>query len=591
MGRSLNASDLSEETRCFLDLRIDDLDMSVRATNVCALIGVSSLGELAQAKQDDLQRVPNCGRKTVAELEEKLAEFGLSLGMRIAGWEPPRGRRKNADGTQSPAPPRPPRVAVSRGAACLEEELQDFVGLIAQGRNLEIVSKYWGFGGNGRRTLESVGVEHQMTRERVRQIAQRVERRLRRYNVDTPWLVLAVETVTDLSPATPQELARKLRERGIAKSDFDVGALSFACELVGRRFTFAIRQYGGVELVVRMKDDDKVAELFRAARRLTTSQGCANFEAVCDDLGIDEPERSRMKACVGSMDCVWLDQEQRWFMANGTARNRLVNLASKVFCVAPIVSVAELRKAIAKEPRLASAPPTAVMARFLEAVGLADVEGEIAKLKAEIDVSEAISPGGVEETLVRVLREEGPVLGWDRFQELSMARGINPISFGIYASKSPAISRLARGVYAPVGEPVPPGVVEEVAAEVMAARKPAEWGWLPRGTLWCAIPLNTTVLTAGRTSIPSFVYEYAEGEWSARIAGRAATDGLKCGNGFVWGFRRTLVNAGAEAGDVFVIEFDAQVRVATLYIGDEELADAFEAGRPPSTESIDGDDD
>ena len=66
--------------------------------------------------------------------------------------------------------------------------------------------------------------------------------------------------------------------------------------------------------------------------------------------------------------------------------------------------------------------------RFLEAVGLADVDGDIAKLKPDMDVSEAISPGGVEETLVRVLREDGPVLSWEKFQALSMARGINPIS-------------------------------------------------------------------------------------------------------------------------------------------------------------------
>lgn len=590
MGRSLNASDLSEEARGYLDLCIDDLDMSTRATNVCVLAGFGSLGELAQARRNNLERVPNCGRKTVAELEEKLAQFGLSLGMSISGWQPSRRPPKLAHRTRSVPPPGPPSVALSSGARCLEDELQDFVGLVAEGRDLLIVSKYWGFGGGGRRTLESVGAEHQMTRERVRQIAQRVERRLKRYSIDTPWLVRAVATVAELSPATPQELARRMHESGISKSEFGIDALSFACELTGSRFPFAMRRYGEIELVVWMKDKDKISEFFRAARKMTSSQGCVNFEALCDDLSIEEPARSRIKACVSSMDCAWLDQDQRWFMASGTARNRLVNLASKVFWVSPNVSVFELRKAVAKETRLAGVPPAAVMARFLEAVGLADVEGDIAKLKPDIDVSQAISPGGVEDTLVSVLREKGPVLGWDKFQEFSMARGINPISFGIYASKSPAISRLARGVYAPIGEPVPPGVVEEIAAEVMAARKPAEWGWLPRGTLWCAIPLNTTVLTAGSSAIPSFVYEYAEGEWSACIAGRAASGDLKCANGFVWGFRRILVNAGAEAGDVFVIEFDAQLRVATLYIGDEELADAFEAGQPPPIENVDEED-
>ncbi|MGE3301665.1 MAG: DNA-directed RNA polymerase subunit alpha C-terminal domain-containing protein [Hyphomonadaceae bacterium] len=580
---------MSEEARGYLDLRIDDLDLSARATKLCAFMGIGSLGELVQARASDMERVPNCGRKTIAEIEEKLAQFDLSLGMHIADWDPSRRRPKNPDGTLSLPPPRPPRVVVSRNAANLEQELRDFAGLIAQGRNLDIVTKLWGFGGQGRRTLESLGEEYEMTRERVRQIAQKVERRLRRYNVDTPWLARAVDVVAELSPALPQELARQLRARGVAQSDFDVAALGFACELVGRRFPFTTRQYGRTELVVRVKDDDKIAEFYRAARKLTASQGCANFEAVCDDLSIEAPDRTRIETCVASLDCVWLDRQRGWFMATGTARNRLVNLASKVFWVAPEVSVSEMRKAVAKEPRLASVPPIAVIARFLEATGIAHVKGDIATLKLGVDVSEAIGAGGVEETLIRALREEGPVLGWDKFQDASMARGVNPTSFGIYASKSPVIARLARGVYAPVGEPVPPGVVEEISAEVAAARKPAEWGWLPRGTLWCAIPLNTTVLTAGRTSIPSFVYEYAEGEWAARMAGRTLGEQIKCGNGFIWGFRRTLVNAGAEAGDMFVVEFDAAARIASLYLGDDELVDAFEAGKPPPLEGDDED--
>jgi len=586
MERSLSASELSDETRDYLDRRIDSLGMSTRATKACEFAGIESLGELALAKQGALERMPNCGPKTVAELEKKLSQFGLSLGMCIAGWQPSRRRSKLAIGTKLLAPENSARITVSRHAACLEEELQNFVGLIEQGRNLEIVSKIWGFGGNGCRTLESVGLEYQVSRERVRQIAERVKRLLSKNNVDTPWLARAIKTLAELTPSTPQDLALQLRKRGVTRSDFDVDALSQACKLAGRRFPFAKRQYGAVTLVVAIAEESKIVAFSQAAQRLTMSKGCVNFEAVCDELGIDEPNRPRIKRCVALINCVWLDHEQRWFMSSLTTRNRLVNLASKVFWVTPKVSVAELRKAVAKERRLASAPPTAVMARFLEVVGLADVEGGIAILKPHINVSGAVTSGGVEETLVDVLRKEGPVLGWDKFQALSIARGVNPFSFAIYTAKSPMISRLARGVFAPVGEPVQPGIVEQVAAEVIAARKPAEWGWLPAGTLWCAIQLNTTVITSGRTSIPSFVCEYTEGQWSTNLDGCVSREGLKCGNGFLWGFRRTLVNFGAEAGDVLVIEFNAQTRTATLYISDDELTEAFEEGKPPQIENI-----
>ena len=55
--------------------------------------------------------------------------------------------------------------------ACLEDELEVILTAFADDRGVEMISKLLGWSGHGRRTLESVGNEFGITRERVRQIA------------------------------------------------------------------------------------------------------------------------------------------------------------------------------------------------------------------------------------------------------------------------------------------------------------------------------------------------------------------------------------------------------------------------------------
>jgi hypothetical protein len=155
---------------------------------------------------------------------------------------------------------------------------------------------------------------------------------------------------------------------------------------------------------------------------------------------------------------------------------------------------------------------------------------------------------------------------------------MNPITFGIYVSGSPIIARVTRGIYSLVGVDIPPGAVEDLEREVATSRKPAEWGWSPRGTLWYALPVTGTLLAAGSVPIMRFVADIADGEWTACFDRRELEENIKCSNGFLWGFRRALINAGAEPGDVAILEFDLSKRTVNITLGGEELADMWENG-------------
>lgn len=62
-------------------LPVTELDLSVRAMNCLESEGIKTIGELVRQKEDDLVRLRNFGRVTLREIEKKLEERGLRLGM------------------------------------------------------------------------------------------------------------------------------------------------------------------------------------------------------------------------------------------------------------------------------------------------------------------------------------------------------------------------------------------------------------------------------------------------------------------------------------------------------------------------------
>ena len=68
--------------------RMDDLELSVRASNCMRHENIVYLGDLVTRSEAALMRVPNFGRKSLNEIKAMLATLGLSLGMEVATWPP-----------------------------------------------------------------------------------------------------------------------------------------------------------------------------------------------------------------------------------------------------------------------------------------------------------------------------------------------------------------------------------------------------------------------------------------------------------------------------------------------------------------------
>jgi hypothetical protein len=173
----------SAEVQRSLVIATSELQLSARARGVLKSAGVSYLGELAQLTQHSVMRLRNSGRKTARELSDALAKHNLNFGMTIPDWSrsvvKDIRRRFHAEMSQIRKYEDMSLLAsLGPEPQVLEEELARIASALDNVRNAGIIISLWGWGGVPPRTLDSIGKEFNLTRERVRQIEARTLKRL-----------------------------------------------------------------------------------------------------------------------------------------------------------------------------------------------------------------------------------------------------------------------------------------------------------------------------------------------------------------------------------------------------------------------------
>jgi len=81
LGRGDALNDDDERVRIVLATPVDELELSVRSSNCLKNANIRTIGELTKKTEEDIAKTRNFGKKSLTEIKEKLAEWGLSLGM------------------------------------------------------------------------------------------------------------------------------------------------------------------------------------------------------------------------------------------------------------------------------------------------------------------------------------------------------------------------------------------------------------------------------------------------------------------------------------------------------------------------------
>lgn len=66
--------------------RVDELELSVRSANCLQNANIKYIGELCQRSEPEMLKTKNFGRKSLNEIKEILTSMGLSLGMKLEGF-------------------------------------------------------------------------------------------------------------------------------------------------------------------------------------------------------------------------------------------------------------------------------------------------------------------------------------------------------------------------------------------------------------------------------------------------------------------------------------------------------------------------
>jgi len=85
---------IDEELQQKLNMSIAELDLSVRASNCLEAARINTVGDLVRMTEADLLKVRSFGKTSLREVKRKLADIGLSLGMKL----PPQQDQQSAAG-------------------------------------------------------------------------------------------------------------------------------------------------------------------------------------------------------------------------------------------------------------------------------------------------------------------------------------------------------------------------------------------------------------------------------------------------------------------------------------------------------------
>ena len=459
----------------------------------------------------------------------------------------------------------------------LEDELADLLCREPHARNREMIIKYFGWNGLGTRTLEEVGSDYGMTRERVRLIADPCVAHFRTRPAFAPILTRTLRFIGKLLPSTSEDLCGMLTSAGITNVDFQVSGLQKAAEVLELESPFVTETVAEKEYCIPYGAEGMVKKATSLARNAVSHWGVTTVEDIAAELrhsGFDVAQSEFVSKILESqVGFEWLERDSGWFWFSNAPRNPLKTQISKVLSVSDRISVSDLRRGVGRHHRREGfAPPRRVLLSFCERTDGIKTEGDMVFAKPEMDWSEVLPEN--ERKIVRVLKQFGPIMERERLERHCLKDGLNPDTFAIYLTYSPVIEKFARGVFGLRGSTPQPGAVNELVQPVRKSIVVQDFGWRGSNVIYVEYQLTKSAIRSGQLGIPAAVIRYVEGLYSLVAPEGHEFGTLQVKNGRVFGLGTFFRRRGGEEGDFLSIEFDLKEKVASFSAGSESNVEA-----------------
>jgi hypothetical protein len=200
---------------------------------------------------------------------------------------------------------------------------------------------------------------------------------------------------------------------------------------------------------------------------------------------------------------------------------------------------------------------------------------------APLDPREILSAS--EQTILKVLKEHGPVIQRAKFEELCLAAGMNHGSFWVLLSYCPLICRHATGVYGLRGAEVPVGLIDNLVPKRRGKPKlVVDYAWKNERDIQILYRVSEGMLSRGIVTIPTALKVFLKGRFTLMTDDNSNIGTLVLKDNSAWGLRPFFIRRGGEVGDYLSIVFDLSRIIATVQLGDASLTDKGENPIPIS---------
>ncbi|MBP7509447.1 MAG: hypothetical protein KA807_16665 [Prolixibacteraceae bacterium] len=575
---------LDPELYPILFIAIEELAFSQRTSNCLKTLKVTYIGDLVRKTETDLLKTKNFGRTSLREIKNKLDIINMQLNTDIDKWESDYiqdalNRLKNEIEIEQENIEKKFHNA-NQKISTLDEELFYLTSPVGNNktRNRMMVMEYFGWNGNSPLTLESVGAKFNVSRERIRQVCAPVYKKWKSKNASARILENTLKLIKDSAPIQADKIESLITAKGISQKSISIDGIINAALITNRKIGFKTIDLNGEKIVVLNKQVKLTKFIIATAKKNMSKQGIVNVEDLLFKLNEYERDNNNRRLLLIVLNLIkglhWLDAEKEWFWFSFIPRNRLINQIRKILSVSDATDVSELRTGVARHHRMEGfSPPRKVLLEFCRHIPWCLVNGNTISALPPLKSEDVLSD--VEKLFYLILKEHGPVMKREELEKACLNAGMNNITFALYLSYSPIITKYAIGIYGLRGSKIPPGYIESL----MMKRKPQQvlqdFGWMNEGKIWLALKLSKGTIKSGVFSVPSAMMQYLQGSYELRTADNDLIGRLLVKETRTWSLGPFIRRKGAEEGDYVVIVFDIHSRDAIIYIGDIDLLDDF----------------
>jgi hypothetical protein len=335
----------------------------------------------------------------------------------------------------------PPQRAAGRLRTPLETTLERELGDVLSAAQLDsrqarAVAGRLGWDGGGGGTLAVAGEREGYTRERVRQLEERVVAHLRRARPLLPAVEHALAIVSAAAPARRSDLALALRDAGLSNRLFDPAGVISAARLLGEDPPLVLND----TLVLAEGRGDESADALVTARRLARRSGPVHAVDVAVELGAFD---GRIERLLRLRDELLELSVPGWFVPRRGPRSRNELRLRKILSVVRELSVDEIGAALRRGPRAVPLPGP-VLAAYCDLLPwtVVDRAAGVVRAKVALDPARELSAG--ELCVYELLREHGS-LDITTGAGLAAERGLNLATAGFVLRYSPITRTSGRG--------------------------------------------------------------------------------------------------------------------------------------------------